>query len=101
MVDFCTFLLVTLERRIIDETRIAGRFNFHVEFTEALRPLMVFSHQSHSLPALSEPGAPAIDPSLISSVRTVVENLGLNLEATEGPGEFIVIDHVERPNGKG
>ena len=99
MGDFCMFLLVTLERRIIDETRIAGRFNFHVEFTEDLRPLMVFSHQSHSLPALSEPGAPSIDPSLISSVRTVVENLGLNLEATEGPGEFIVIDHVERPTG--
>jgi bla regulator protein blaR1 len=99
MEDFCTFLLVTLERRIIDETRIAGRFNFHVEFTEDLRPLMVFSHQSHSLPALSDPGARAIDPSLISSVRTVVENLGLNLEATEEPGEFIVIDHVERPTG--
>lgn len=38
------------------------------------------------------------DPSLISTIKTAIKKLGLNLEPTEGPGEFIVIDHVERPS---
>jgi uncharacterized protein (TIGR03435 family) len=27
-----------------------------------------------------------------------MKKLGLNIQPTEGPGEFLVIDHVERPS---
>jgi bla regulator protein BlaR1 len=94
MADLCMFFLVTLDRHVMDETGLAGRFNFHLEM-----PTEEFGRRARSLPALSDPAAPATDPSLISAIKTAVKKIGLNLEPTEGPGEFLVIDHVERPSG--
>ena len=95
MTDLCYFLLVTLDRPVIDETGITGRFNFHLELpAEAIGDL---AHRPHGSPAVSDPAAPATDPSLISAIKTAVKKLGLNLEPAKGPGEFLVIDHVERP----
>lgn len=95
MADLCMFFLVTLDRRVIDETGMAGRFDFHLELpTEDLG----FFHRAHGLPALSDPAAPATDPAVISAIRAAVAKLGLNLKPAEGPGEFLVIDSVERPS---
>jgi bla regulator protein blaR1 len=74
-----------LDRPVIDKTGVAGLFNFHLEFgfddsTPALRP-------SPS----DEPGG---GPSIFTAVQ---EQLGLKLEPAKGPGEFLVIDSVERP----
>jgi uncharacterized protein (TIGR03435 family) len=87
------FFLVTLDRHVIDETGMAGRFNFHLEL-----PVEEFGRRARGVPALSDPAAPATEPSLISAIKTGVKKLGLNLEPTEGPGEFLVIDSVERPS---
>jgi uncharacterized protein (TIGR03435 family) len=100
MLELCTLLSVISEQRVIDETGKVGRFNFHAEFTEDLRPLLDFSHHAHYLPALSDPAAHAINPDLLSAAMALVKKLGLALDPARGPGEFIVIDHVERPNGK-
>jgi uncharacterized protein (TIGR03435 family) len=89
------FFLVTLDRPVIDKTGIAGRFDFHMEV-----PTEVVRHGARVLPALSDPVAPppATDPSFVSAVKTEVKKFGLNLEPTNGPGEFLVIDSVEKPS---
>jgi len=95
MTDLCYFLLVTLGRPVIDETGMTGRFNFHLEMpSEALKD---FARRPRGSPAASDPAAPPADPSLVSAIKTAVKKLGLNLEPAQAPGEFIVIDHVERP----
>ena len=92
--DLCVFFAVTTDRHVIDRTGLAGRFYFHLEFpAEDLG----FFRQAHGMPALSDPAAPAADPSLVSAIKTAVEKLGLNLEPSGGPGEFVVIDSVTEP----
>ena len=39
---------------------------------------------------------PASDP--VSSFRFAMGKLGLQLESTKGPGDLLVIDHVEKPS---
>jgi len=53
-------------------------------------------------PAPNSPGAPAspatvADPAGPSIFTAIQDQLGLKLEATKGPGEFLVIDSVQRP----
>jgi len=53
-------------------------------------------------PPASQPGVPpppAPDPAEITAgFRGALQNVGLELEPTQGPAEFLVIDHVERPS---
>lgn len=94
--DFArTFLrgLGASTRPVVDKTGIKGTFTFHLEYgmeEEFLR----------SLP----PGRPGVvgqfsdDPPGPSVFTAVQEQLGLKLEPGKGPGEFLVIDSVERPS---
>jgi bla regulator protein blaR1 len=90
--DLRMAFFITLDRPVIDETGMAGRFSFHLEL-----PIEVLSSRPRGLFEHSDPAAPAIEPSLISATKTAVKKLGLNLEPTERSGEFLVIDHVEKP----
>ena len=36
---------------------------------------------------------------MTADVQTALQKFGLKLEPAQGPGEFLVIDHVERPSG--
>jgi uncharacterized protein (TIGR03435 family) len=95
MADLCMFFLVTLDRPVVDETGLTGRFNFHLELpAEDLE----FFRRAHSLPALSDSAPQPTDPSVISAIKNAVKKVGLNLEPAMGSGEFIVIDHVQRPS---
>ncbi len=99
MTDLCYFLLVTLDRPVIDETGMEGRrFNFRLDLSpETIKDL---GRRPRGAPTVRDPRTPAnsSDPSLISGIKTAINKLGLNLKPSEGPGEFIVIDHVERPS---
>lgn len=67
-----------LDRPVINQTRVDGLFNIHLEYAPDQK-------------ALDDPlGAP--------SIFTALKQLGLKLEPSKGPGEFLVIDHVERPS---
>jgi len=92
MTDIRMFFLVTLDRPVVDETGMTGRFNLHLEM-----PTTDFGSRPRGVPALSNPAVPATDPSLVSAVKTAVQKLGLNLKPAEGPGEFLIVDGVERP----
>jgi uncharacterized protein (TIGR03435 family) len=69
-------------RPVIDKTGIAGLFDFHFEVAD--RRLT------------ADPATPSDEP-LGPSISTVLEQLGLKLESSHGPGQFLVIDSVDRP----
>jgi uncharacterized protein (TIGR03435 family) len=73
-------LVGVLNAPVLDETGLKGCYNFSLEFTDPRDP--------HAAPADSL-------PDLFSAVQ---EQLGLRLQASKGPVEVLVIDHVERPS---
>jgi len=77
--DFCKIFLGHLDRPVTNKTGITGRFDFHLEYA-----------RDGAAPSDEPPG-----PSIFTAVQ---EQLGLKLTPAKGPGEFIVIDHVERPS---
>jgi uncharacterized protein (TIGR03435 family) len=65
---------------VLDETGLKGTYNFSLEFTDP-----------------RDPRPPQADsrPDLFAAVQ---EQLGLQLLASRGPVEIVVIDHMERPS---
>jgi len=93
---FCGQLSVLLDRDVIDKTGIAGVFDIHIDAPQA-EP-----HDSDS--AGGPPGMPApfvksspADP-LGVAIVSALQKAGLKLEPSKGPGEFLVIERVERPS---
>ena len=90
------FLANLTGREVIDQTGLAGRFDFHLEWTP-----------DEATVAPSDPGRPddsakpglSVNPGGPSIFSALQEQLGLKLEATKDPVEVVVIDHVERPAG--
>lgn len=79
MSDFAKTMELMVDRPVIDQTNLAGRYDFTLLWTpDTLRA--------------TEPNAP---PALFTAVQ---EQLGLKLEATRAPAEVFVIDHAERPS---
>jgi uncharacterized protein (TIGR03435 family) len=80
-----------VQRSVVDRTELTGHFDFDIKWTPDQLP--------------SRPGMPAdqpfrmngveIDPNGPSIFTALQEQLGLKLEATRGPVEVLVIDHVE------
>lgn len=87
--NFAGQLSILAGRDVIDKTGIAGSFDIHVEI-----PLEDLTADS---PA-REPDAPnhPLDESALAF--GAVRRLGLKLESGKGPGETLVIDHIERPS---
>jgi len=73
-----TNLAYLLGRTVIDKTGLAGKYSYTVTYTSDDAP----------------PGD-ANSPSIFTAIQ---EQLGLKLESTKGPVEFLVIDHVEKPD---
>jgi uncharacterized protein (TIGR03435 family) len=66
-------------RPVIDKTGLTEKFDFHIEYTP-------------------DGAEPSDDPDAPPSVFTALQQLGLKLDPTKGPRNFLVIDHVERPS---
>jgi uncharacterized protein (TIGR03435 family) len=81
------FLNGVLDRPVIDKTGVAGTYDFHLEYG-----------MDQATPRFVSDGAGAGDPVGPSIFTAVQEQLGLKLQPTTGPGESLVIDHVERPS---
>jgi uncharacterized protein (TIGR03435 family) len=85
-------LSTIIGREVIDKTGFVGRFTLHLEFAndDALAglPNPVGSDAS------GQPAEPAARPSIRTALQ---EQLGLRLQASTGPVDVLVIDHVQRP----
>lgn len=94
MVDLCKILSApeVSDRPTIDKTGLTGMFDIPLPSPGELRGGAL-------TPA--DPAAPVAvdDPSSFEAIRTAIQTFGLNLERAKGGGEFLVIDHVERPSG--
>lgn len=92
MPAFAKQLSLILGKEVIDKTGFAGRFSLHLEFAF-----------DDALAGLPNPRGPEIsaqppDANARPSIRNaLVEQLGLKLQASTGPVDVFVIDHVERP----
>ena len=80
--DFIKYSLPGLDRPVVNRTGITGRFDFHLEF------------------APDEPTGAGTTPAEFAgpSIFTALGQLGLKLELAKAPGDFLVIDHVEKPS---
>lgn len=81
-----TALANQLGRPVVDRTGLVGNFNFKLNWapTDAATP-------KSPDPSMAPDQA---GPSVFTAVR---EQLGLDLKATRGPAEALIIDYVERP----
>ena len=88
LAQFAETLAASLDRPIIDGTDLTATFDLHLEFA-------VDQVTTPAFAALASTGDPTGGVSIFTAIQ---EQLGLKLEPTKGPGDFIVIDHVERPS---
>lgn len=72
-------LAVAARRPVLDRTALSGLYDIRLQFVD------------------EPPDAPPSDAAGLSIFAALQEQLGLKLESTKGPVEFLVIDHVERP----
>ena len=78
MLDLCRFLGPLLDRPVLDQTGINGRFVLHLDVPTAVL-------RSHASPALT------------TALQSALHKLGLSLQPTDGPRPFIAVDSVARP----
>jgi bla regulator protein BlaR1 len=76
-----------LDRDCVDKTGIAGVYDFHFDIPQEPTPAEV------------APGSQPRDPAdLLAAIQASLQKAGLKLEAAKGTGDFLVIDHIERPS---
>jgi uncharacterized protein (TIGR03435 family) len=75
-----------LDRPVVDQTGLSGRFDFSIEFVPET-----------GAPSVPDAGVPAEAPGS-SFLEALRQQLGLRLEATKAPVQVIVVDRVERPS---
>jgi uncharacterized protein (TIGR03435 family) len=93
LTQFSQLLTLVLDRPVIDKTGISAKFDIHLEFApDASTPKFLPGGE------LGIPAGAVANPAGVS-IFTAIQQLGLKLEPAQGPREFLVIDHVERPTG--
>jgi uncharacterized protein (TIGR03435 family) len=80
----------SLNRLVVDRSRLEGRYDAELKFTPEFIPSMPPGGLPSSMPSPDPNG-----PSIFTAVQ---EQLGLKLDPQRGPVEVLVIDRVERPS---
>jgi len=78
MEDFAHWITIELDRVAVDETGITGKFDFDIEYGPRRNA-----------------DSPDAGPSVFAALPG---QLGLKLSPAKGPGQFLVIDRIERPS---
>lgn len=86
-----------LHRTIIDKTGLTGNFDVHLKWTaETFARMARFPRPDDQGPAMASPDSL---PGTVGSLFTALqEQLGLNLKASSGPVQALVLDHAEKPS---
>jgi uncharacterized protein (TIGR03435 family) len=88
--NFCRQLSAILDRDVVDRTGLTGTYDLHFDW----------SQDELAAAAAGGGDAPPVGPARLdfnALMEAAIPRLGLRLEAAKGSGEFLVIDHVERP----
>lgn len=88
MANLCRFLTRRSNQKVVDKTGITGVFDIIDVFN--MRVDVTLANMA------DESGGAAPDPA--ATIYEDLQKLGLRLESTKDVGEFIVIDHIERPS---
>jgi uncharacterized protein (TIGR03435 family) len=91
MTDLARMLTGATGRMVQDRTGLNGRYDWEMTFDRAMRPRTA-SQSGTNTEAVAP--APSESPSLMTALQ---EQLGLKLESTRGPVEFLVIDGASLP----
>jgi uncharacterized protein (TIGR03435 family) len=75
------------ERDILNRTGMSGKYDFQLDWTPDSGPCPVSPD--------SEGGSAVSLPSIFTAIQ---QQLGLKLESSKGPVEFLVIDRIEKPS---
>jgi uncharacterized protein (TIGR03435 family) len=82
--DLATFhLFLAAGRPVANRTGLTGTFNVRMEYAppEGTRVN----------------GGEVLESAAASIFTAIQEQLGLKLESAKGPGEYLVVDHIEKP----
>jgi uncharacterized protein (TIGR03435 family) len=92
LTEFSQLLSLVLDRPVIDQTGMQGKFDIRLEFAidEATPRFLPGGDLAQFANANANAG--------LQSVFAAIQQFGLKLEATKGPREFLVIDHIEKPS---
>lgn len=91
MEDFAGLMQsAVLDRPVLDQTGIIGRWNFTLNWTPDDSQFASFGVKIP--PPTDTANAP---PALYTAIQ---EQIGLKLDATKAPAEVFVVDHVEKPS---
>jgi bla regulator protein BlaR1 len=83
---------------IEDKTGLKGNYDFTLQWTPKESEAPMFRGTDGGQPRKPRTLSPESNwPSLFTAIQ---EQLGLKLEPQNGPGEILVIDHVEKPNAQ-
>ena len=87
--DVLASVLATIVGRpVLNQTNLAERYNFQLEWTEESGPI-----EKGGIVSVPSDNPDTTGPSIFSAIQ---EQLGLKLESAKGPVQFIVIDRVEK-----
>ncbi len=82
MARLCVQFSAFLDRDVVDKTGLTGAFDIHLDLTSDDMSVSLASHTE----------------SQTSAIFAAMSSLGLKIESSKGPGEFVVVDRVERPS---
>ena len=93
MATLAEILSCQLEREVMDETKLSGRYDLSLQWSPesgAAAPGMPT--------AVAQGDAAAPDAAAVSIFTAIQDQLGLKLKAAKAPVETLVIVHIERPS---
>ena len=81
MEDFALMMLYEVQRPLVNQTGLTGRYDFDLKFTKDLQAATVADANAA--------------PGLFTAVQ---EQMGLRLDAVKAPAPVLVVDAIERPS---
>jgi uncharacterized protein (TIGR03435 family) len=82
---FAFFLSRGLDRNVVDNTGLTARYDVSLQFVR------------DGMQLLDRDGSSMLSPDCPDISAALRKQLGLRLEATKGPVEYLVVEHAERP----
>ncbi len=97
MAQICAALSLRTDRKVIDKTGLAGRFDLHLAVPLSNVVETAPPPPGAVVPPPPPPGPPSDPGETTALIQNALRKSGLRLEAAEGSDGTLIVDHVERP----